>query len=239
MIDRRALLRLAAGAGTASLVAACGWDGGNAVRPLLLDISRFNDWMGEKIFFSKHRLAPEYPVAERTARVPVAGRGVGARAAGAVARPVARDATHQLYREASLRGGMERDRDVARRACVRGRRAVRRAAAGPVCAVRFVRLRLFQRLGSRERDASADDSRVRDERQSAAADARGAAPALFAHQARLQDDEVPGVTDVHRRAAGRVLGGSGVSVVWRNLIFGSLTPTSACHGESRMSQVNY
>jgi len=28
MIDRRALLRLAAGAGTASLVAACGWDGG-------------------------------------------------------------------------------------------------------------------------------------------------------------------------------------------------------------------
>ena len=70
MIDRRALLRLAAGAGTASLVAACGWDGGNAVRPLLLDISRFNDWMGEKIFFSKHRLAREYPVAERTPSLP-------------------------------------------------------------------------------------------------------------------------------------------------------------------------
>src|SRR5213594_1704717 len=70
MIDRRALLRLAAGAGTASLVAACGWDGGNAVRPLLLDISRFNDWMGEKVFFSKHRLSREYPIAERTARLP-------------------------------------------------------------------------------------------------------------------------------------------------------------------------
>src|SRR2546426_12684679 len=67
MIDRRALLRLAAGAGTASLVAACGWDGGNAVRPLLLDVSRLNDWVGEKILFSKHRLAPEYDVAERTA----------------------------------------------------------------------------------------------------------------------------------------------------------------------------
>src|SRR5438874_2688499 len=71
MIDRRALLRLAAGAGTASLVAACGWDGGNAVRPLLLDVSRFNDWVGEKVFFSKNRLAPEYPIAQRTARVPV------------------------------------------------------------------------------------------------------------------------------------------------------------------------
>ena len=70
MIDRRALLRLAAGAGTASLVAACGWDGGNAVRPLLLDVSRFNDWVGEKIFFSKSRLAREYPIAQRTARVP-------------------------------------------------------------------------------------------------------------------------------------------------------------------------
>jgi DMSO/TMAO reductase YedYZ molybdopterin-dependent catalytic subunit len=70
MIDRRALLRLAAGAGTASLVAACGWDGGNGVRPLLLDVSRFNDWMGEKIFFSKSRLAREYAIAERTARLP-------------------------------------------------------------------------------------------------------------------------------------------------------------------------
>jgi len=70
MIDRRALLRLAAGACTASLVAACGWDGGNAVRPLLLDVSRFNDWVGEKIFFSKSRLAREYPVAERTPTLP-------------------------------------------------------------------------------------------------------------------------------------------------------------------------
>src|SRR2546427_12718387 len=70
MIDRRGFLRLAAGAGPASLVAACGWDGGNAIRPALLDVSRLNDWVGEKILFSAHRLAPQYPVSERTAHLP-------------------------------------------------------------------------------------------------------------------------------------------------------------------------
>ncbi len=70
MIDRRAFLRLAAVAGPASLAAACGWDGGDGVRPLLLDVSRLNDWVGEKIFFSSRRLAPQYDVGERTARLP-------------------------------------------------------------------------------------------------------------------------------------------------------------------------
>src|SRR2546430_8566206 len=70
MIDRRAFLRLAAGAGPASLAAACGWDGGNAVRPLLLDVSRLNDWVGEKILFSQHRLAPQYDIAQRATRLP-------------------------------------------------------------------------------------------------------------------------------------------------------------------------
>ena len=70
MTDRRAFLRLVAGAGTASFVAACGWDGGNIVRPLLLDVSRFNDWVGEQVLFSKNRLAREYPVAQRTAQLP-------------------------------------------------------------------------------------------------------------------------------------------------------------------------
>src|SRR5260221_4318580 len=69
-IDRRGFLQLGLAGGLASLVAACGWDGGNAVRPLLLDVSRFNDWVGEKIFFSKSRLAREYPVAERTPSLP-------------------------------------------------------------------------------------------------------------------------------------------------------------------------
>lgn len=70
MTDRRDFLRLLAGAGTASLVAACGWDGGDGVRPLLLDISRINDWVGEKILFSPRRLAREYPITERNAHLP-------------------------------------------------------------------------------------------------------------------------------------------------------------------------
>lgn len=70
MIDRRSFFRLAAGAGTASLAAACGWDGGNALRPLLLDVSKMNDWVGEKILFSKNRLAHQYDVSERSARLP-------------------------------------------------------------------------------------------------------------------------------------------------------------------------
>ncbi len=70
MTDRRAFLRLAAGAGTASLVAACGWDGGDAIRPRLLAVSRLNDWVGEKILFSRERLARTYDPAERSRTLP-------------------------------------------------------------------------------------------------------------------------------------------------------------------------
>src|SRR5437879_1956023 len=45
-VDRRAFVRLGVAGGVASLVAACGWDGGGAIRPLLLDWSRVNDWVG-------------------------------------------------------------------------------------------------------------------------------------------------------------------------------------------------
>jgi len=69
-LDRRAFVRLGAAGGAASLVAACGWDGGNAVRPLLLDISRLNDWVGEKVLFSPTRLARTYTPAERSAMLP-------------------------------------------------------------------------------------------------------------------------------------------------------------------------
>jgi len=70
MIDRRGFFRIAAGAGAASLAAACKWDGGNAIRPRLLDISRVNDWVGEHLLYSPSRLAREYPTIERTVNVP-------------------------------------------------------------------------------------------------------------------------------------------------------------------------
>jgi DMSO/TMAO reductase YedYZ molybdopterin-dependent catalytic subunit len=68
--DRRAFLKLAAGAGAASLVAACGWDGGQLVRPRLLAISRLNDWVSEKILYSPTRLAPTYPASARSPGLP-------------------------------------------------------------------------------------------------------------------------------------------------------------------------
>lgn len=69
-VDRRAFLRLGIAAGSASLVAACGWDGGNLVRPRLLSISRLNDWVGEKVLFSPTRLARTYPDSARSERLP-------------------------------------------------------------------------------------------------------------------------------------------------------------------------
>jgi len=69
-LDRRALLRLGLGGGTAALVAACGWDGGNAIRPKLMSWSRVNDWVGEKILYSPTRLAHEYAPAERSTQMP-------------------------------------------------------------------------------------------------------------------------------------------------------------------------
>jgi DMSO/TMAO reductase YedYZ molybdopterin-dependent catalytic subunit len=69
-IDRRGFVTLAAGASAASLAVACGWDGGRLVRPGLLDISRVNDWVGEKIFFSPTRLARTYDASERSVALP-------------------------------------------------------------------------------------------------------------------------------------------------------------------------
>jgi DMSO/TMAO reductase YedYZ molybdopterin-dependent catalytic subunit len=69
-VDRRAFVKLGVAGGAASLAAACGWDGGNALRPRLLDISRLNDWVGEKILFSPTRLARTYSPAERSAMLP-------------------------------------------------------------------------------------------------------------------------------------------------------------------------
>ncbi|HTY06658.1 MAG TPA: molybdopterin-dependent oxidoreductase [Gemmatimonadales bacterium] len=70
MIDRRAFLRLGAGAGAASLAAACGWDGGGLVKPRLLSLSRLNDWVGEHVLFSPTRLARTYDPSRRSSGLP-------------------------------------------------------------------------------------------------------------------------------------------------------------------------
>jgi DMSO/TMAO reductase YedYZ molybdopterin-dependent catalytic subunit len=64
-LQRRDFLRLGLVAGPASLIAACGWDGG-ILQPKLSAISRLNDWVGEHLLLSGTRLAPEYPVSERS-----------------------------------------------------------------------------------------------------------------------------------------------------------------------------
>jgi DMSO/TMAO reductase YedYZ molybdopterin-dependent catalytic subunit len=66
-LSRRDLLRLGLAAGPASLVAACGWDGGPALEPKLRAFGRLNDWVGEKVLLRRSRLAKEYPASARTA----------------------------------------------------------------------------------------------------------------------------------------------------------------------------
>jgi DMSO/TMAO reductase YedYZ molybdopterin-dependent catalytic subunit len=64
-LSRRDFVRLGIVA-PASIVAACGWDGGSLIQPRLRSVSRLNDWVGEKILFSSSRLAPQYPITART-----------------------------------------------------------------------------------------------------------------------------------------------------------------------------
>ena len=65
-VNRRDFLRLGLAAGPASLIAACGWDGGALLEPRLRMVSRINDWVGEHILQSNRRLAREYPLSART-----------------------------------------------------------------------------------------------------------------------------------------------------------------------------
>jgi DMSO/TMAO reductase YedYZ molybdopterin-dependent catalytic subunit len=64
-LSRRDFMRLGLVAGPASVVAACGWDGG-ALEPRLRAFGRVNDWVSEKIFLSPTRLARQYPTTART-----------------------------------------------------------------------------------------------------------------------------------------------------------------------------
>lgn len=66
-IPRRAFL--AAGAAATAALAACGWDGGETLRPALARVSRFNDWIGEKLFDPDAR-APRYDPSERSDSLP-------------------------------------------------------------------------------------------------------------------------------------------------------------------------
>jgi DMSO/TMAO reductase YedYZ molybdopterin-dependent catalytic subunit len=65
-LSRRDLFRLGLVAGSASLAAACGWDGGPRLEPRLRGFSRVNDWVGEKLLLSDGRLAPQYAKSART-----------------------------------------------------------------------------------------------------------------------------------------------------------------------------
>jgi len=69
-LGRRDFLRLGLVAGPASLLAACGWDGGSLIQPRLGAISRLNDWVGEHILMSSSRLAPTYPTSARSGMMP-------------------------------------------------------------------------------------------------------------------------------------------------------------------------
>ena len=69
-VNRRTFVHIGLAGGAAAALAACGWDGGGLIRPALLDWSRVNDWVGEKIFFSPTRLARTYDPSERSAMLP-------------------------------------------------------------------------------------------------------------------------------------------------------------------------
>jgi len=63
--DRRTFLA----AGAAAAAAACGWDGGRGLRPILLGTSRFNDWVSARLF-SANRRARTYDPADRSRSFP-------------------------------------------------------------------------------------------------------------------------------------------------------------------------
>jgi DMSO/TMAO reductase YedYZ molybdopterin-dependent catalytic subunit len=63
-LSRREILRLGLLA-PAALTAAC-WDGGPWVGSKLYKVSLLNDWLSENVWLSSTRLAPQYPISQRT-----------------------------------------------------------------------------------------------------------------------------------------------------------------------------
>lgn len=68
-LSRRDLFRLGVTTGPLLLASACAWDGGPVLAPKLRAFSRVNDWVGQRLF-SGSRLAPTYPVSERSRTMP-------------------------------------------------------------------------------------------------------------------------------------------------------------------------
>ncbi|MGH7572830.1 MAG: molybdopterin-dependent oxidoreductase [Gemmatimonadota bacterium] len=68
-LTRRTFLASGAAATVGAAVSACGWDGGERIVPVLRGVSRFNDWVGERLL-SHDRLARKYGRAERSASLP-------------------------------------------------------------------------------------------------------------------------------------------------------------------------
>jgi DMSO/TMAO reductase YedYZ molybdopterin-dependent catalytic subunit len=68
-LSRRDFLRFGLLAGSAA-AAGCGWDGGPLLRPKLAAMSRMNDWVGEHILLSNHRLARQWPTSARSRTMP-------------------------------------------------------------------------------------------------------------------------------------------------------------------------
>ena len=60
-VNRRALLA----ASSAAALAACGWDGGKTLAPVLETASRFNDWLSERLF-SSTKSAPQFAKSDRS-----------------------------------------------------------------------------------------------------------------------------------------------------------------------------
>src|SRR2546427_166954 len=155
--------------------------------------------------------------ARGSGRLAPAGGRIGGAAPRAVARRPDAAAARVIHGQASLRRGVVGDRELARRSGVGHRRAMPPAQGGALHQFRLVRRRLLERLGYGERHAPTDDSRVRDERQPASGGARRTVEVVLADETRIQVDQVLGLDDVHGHEAGRVLGRSGISLVWRDL----------------------